>query len=52
MDSQQDWKRLHAEHYRRGVSTEERIGVVLLFVVPVVWLSWIAFEVWGYHSGH
>ena len=47
MDSQPNWKRLHDEHYRCGVSTEERIGVTLLFLVPVVWLSFIAFELFG-----
>jgi hypothetical protein len=52
MESKQDWKRLHDEHYRRGVSTEERIGVVLLFLVPIVFLVSIAVEVWGYHNGH
>lgn len=47
METKQDWKRLHAEYYRRGVSTKERIGVTLLFLVPVVWLSFIAFELFG-----
>ena len=51
MDSQQDWKRLHDEHYRRGVSTGERIGVALLFIVPIVFLVSIAVEVWGSHGG-
>ena len=52
MDSQPNWQRLHAEHYSRGVSIEERIGVVLLFVVPIVFLVSIAIEVWGFHNGH
>ena len=47
METKQDWKRLHDEHYRRGVSTEERIGVVLLFLVPLVWLSFVAFELFA-----
>ena len=51
MDSQPNWKRLHAEHYSRGVSIEERIGVVLLVIVPIVFLVSIAVEVWGYHNG-
>ena len=47
MDSKQDWKRLHDEYYRRGISTEERVGVTLLFIIPVVWLACIAFELFG-----
>lgn len=51
METEQDWKRLHDEYYRRGVSTEERIGVTLLLLVPIVFLVSIAVEVWGYHNG-
>lgn len=52
METKQDWKRLHAEHYSRGTSIEERIGVTLLFIVPIVFLVSIAVEVWGFHNGH
>lgn len=51
MDSKQDWKRLHNEYYRRGVSTEERIGFILLVLVPIAFLMAVAFEVWRYHNG-
>ena len=51
METKQDWKRVHAEHYAKGPTTEERIGVVLLLIVPIVFLVSIAVEVWGFHSG-
>ena len=47
METKQDWKRLQDEYNRRGVSTEERIGVALMFLDPVVWLSCIAFELFA-----
>ena len=51
METEQDWKRIHAEHYVKGPTTEERIGVFLLFVVPMMFLISIAIEVWRYHNG-
>ena len=51
MDNKQDWKRLHDEHYSRGVSIEERIGFTLLILVPIAFLIAVAVEVWRYHSG-
>ena len=40
------------EYYSRGVSTEERVGVTLLILVPIVFLASIAVEVWRFHNGH
>ncbi len=47
METKQDWKRIHSEHYAKGPTTEERIGIFLLFFVPIVWLSCIAFELFA-----
>ena len=51
METEQDWKRIHSELYANGTTTGDRIGIFLLFAVPVVFLIAVAVELWRYHNG-
>jgi hypothetical protein len=51
METEPEWKRVHREHYVKGPTWEDRIGIFLLLVIPVVWLFFVGLEVYRYHRG-